>query len=162
MNETAIVGQLIENFFQRTDFNYNFSTRTAFTHEGDCGVLVEEFITIARKCFGIEMASHKEERRYFIPNAQKIIHREEKRGNIDGMYWFFENHVWVVWRGMPIDVLFGQLGVVSHLAGVEDLSDANEVKYKAGDFVFYLKKDATTEFDRYTSNPLLKFRWDSS
>lgn len=155
MTEAAIVGQLLENFFQRTDFNYNFSSRPAFTHEGDCGVLVVEFITIARECFGIEMTSQKEDLKYFIPNAQKIVHREDKRGNIDGRYWYFDDHVWAVWHGMPIDVLFGQMGVVGHVAGVRDTYDSKlgAVTYKAGDFVFYLKQGATDEFDRYTSDP---------
>ncbi len=155
MTEAAIVGQLLENFFQRTDFNYNFSSRPAFTHEGDCGVLVTEFITIARECFGIEMTSHEEDLKYFIPNAQRIVHKEDKRGNIDGKYWYFDDHVWALWRGMPIDVLFGQMGVVSHLAGVKDNYDSKlgAVTYKAGDFTFYLKQGATSEFDRYTSDP---------
>jgi hypothetical protein len=155
MPEAAIVGQLLDNFFQRTDFNYDFSSHPAFTHQGDCGVLVVEFITIARECFGIDMTSQKEDRKYFIPNAQKIVHREDKRGNIDGRYWYFDDHVWAVWHGRPIDVLFGQMGVVSHLAGVKDNYDSKlgAVTYKAGDFVFYLKQGATDEFDRYTSDP---------
>jgi hypothetical protein len=155
MSEAAIVGQLLENFFQRTDFNYNFSSRPAFTREGDCGVLVVEFITIARECFGIEMTSRREGLKYFIPNAQKIVHKEDKRGNIDGKYWYFDDHVWAIWHGMPIDVLFGQMGVVSHLAGVKDSYDSKlgAVTYKAGDFTFYLKQGATSEFDRYTSDP---------
>ncbi len=155
MNEAAIVGQLLENFFQRTDFNYNFSSRSAFTHEGDCGVLVVEFITIARECFGIEMTSQKGDLKYFIPSAQKIVHKEDKRGNIDGKYWYFDDHVWAVWHGMPIDVLFGQMGIVSHLAGVKDNYDSKlgAVTYTAGDFVFYLKQGATSEFDRYTTEP---------
>jgi hypothetical protein len=159
MNETQIVGHLLENFFRRTDFNYNFSSSEAFTHKGDCSVLVKEFIAIAKECFGIEMISHKEERKYFIPIAQKIVHKEEKKGNIDGKRWYFENHVWAIWHGKPIDVLFGQLGLVSHLAGVKERRDLGEYAYSAGDFVFYVKKGATSEFDRYTSDPNQMFKW---
>lgn len=156
MSETEVVGKLLENFFERTDFDYNFSARSGFGHNGDCGTLVNEFITIARECFQIEMTSHKEDAGYFVPSNQRIVHKEERRGNIDGRHWYFENHVWAIWQGKPIDVLFGQFGVVSHMAGVKGVYKDGSVKYEAGDFVFFAKQGATSEFDRYTSDPRQK------
>ncbi len=157
MSETQIISKLIENFHNRNDFDYNFSRSSAFTHQGDCGVLVQEFITIAQECFGIQnIQSEKGNRGYFIPGGGKIVHKDNQTGNIDqGKHWFFEEHVWAVWDGKPIDVLFGQFGIVSHIAGVSDKYDPNEgtVRYTVGNVVFFPKQGSQSTFDRYTTDP---------
>jgi hypothetical protein len=160
--EPEIIAKLLENFHMRNDFNYNFNRSRAFTHEGDCGTLVEEFITIARECFNItNIEESKGDRGYFIAGGGKIVHKDSKTGNVDdGRHWYFEKHVWALWNGKPIDVLFGQLDVVSHQAGVTGNYDRKEqtVVYKASNIAFYLNKGASTPFQRYTTNPDKKLK----
>lgn len=154
MNETEVVTQLLENFFHRNDFNYIFKNRAPFTHSGDCGTLVEEFKEIAKECFGIDIQSDSDEKGYIISGSVPIIHKSPMTGNIDnGKQWYFEKHTWAVWKGKPIDVLFGQFGVVPHIAGVKMSHDSNEMPvYEAGKTKFYLKKGAKTDSERYTTN----------
>ena len=162
MDETAIVGKLIDNFFSRTDFDYNFSATSPFTGKGDCSVLVREFVTIARDVFGIKnIKSKTEDAGYFIPGGGKIVHSANVTGNIDnGAHWYFESHTWAEWDGKPIDVLFGQLGVVSHMAGVQGDYDPStgSVAYPAGSITFYVKSPQQGLFDRYTTDPAQMLR----
>ena len=152
MNERQTISKLVENFYERKDFDYNFSYKTQFTGQGDCQTLVNEFIDIAQTCFNINMTKQSDDQGYFVPEKKKIIHQEDKTGNVDnGSFWYFETHTWAVWNGEPIDVLFGQYGIVFHKkvqsSGIID----GKLIYSADD-VFYLK-DTTSMFDRYTINP---------
>lgn len=159
MMEEGLIGQLIENFFTRTDFNYDFSSKSPFKKSGDCQTLVDEFIATA-KYFGITVTKESGKTGFFIPGGGKIVHSSNVTGNIDNQkHFFFETHTWGVWQGKQIDVLFGQLGVVGHMTPVTNGTDDKGMPtWTAGDFTFYLKHGATTEFDRYTSNPKLKLK----
>ena len=152
MNEKQTISKLIENFYERKDFDYNFSYKTQFTGQGDCQTLVDEFIEIAQICFNLNMTKQSDDRGYFVPGQKKIIHQEDKTGNVDnGRSWYFETHTWAVWNGEPIDVLFGQYGIVFHQEVQNNIID-DKVTYFADDVVFYLK-DSKSMFDRYTTNP---------
>jgi hypothetical protein len=155
MGEAEIVGQLIENFFQRRDFTYNFTSKAALMHSGDCVTLVREFIQIAREVFGIPMNMKSDKGGFLISGGHRIVHKDDVTGNIDdGKSWYFEEHTWAEWEGKPIDVLFGQLGIVSHQKGVATTYDKNGIPiWDAGGFKFYLKEGAASQFDQYTSDP---------
>ncbi|MEH2275719.1 MAG: hypothetical protein V7K40_13270 [Nostoc sp.] len=155
MNERQVISKLIENFYKRKDFDYNFNYRSRFTGQGDCQTLVDEFIYIAQICFNINMTKQSGEQGYFVPGQKKIVHKEDKTGNVDnGKYWYFETHTWAVWNGEPIDVLFGQNGIVFHKEIGEGQFNTTDgkVTYFADDVVFYLK-DLTSMFDKFTTNP---------
>jgi hypothetical protein len=160
MNEADIVGRLLENFFKRSDFDYDFSDREPFKHRGDCATLVREFVTLAKAIFGIPMEIKDDEGGFFISGGAKIIHKNHVTGNVDsGKHFYFETHTWAVWRGRPIDVLFGQLGVVSHLKGVKVQYGQDRMPYwDANGFIFYLKHGAADVFDRYSSNFLKRMK----
>lgn len=154
MSETEIIGKLIDNFFARRDFTYNFSSVSTFSGKGDCSTLSQEFVQIAKEVFGIEnIQTEGGSAGYFIAGGGRIVHSSDVTGNIDqGAHWYFETHTWVVWNGKPIDVLFGQLGVVGHQPGVKSDYKDGSVSYTVGNVRFYLKKNAQSEFDRYTSD----------
>ena len=161
MNEAAIIGQLIENFFKRSDFEYTFGSSGKFTGKGDCTVLCNEFKNICEKVFQIEgMDIGKGREGYLIVGGGKIVHNKQVTGNIDsGNHWYFDSHTWVIWKGKPIDVLFGQLGIKDHQPGIKDkLEKDGSVKYEGGSFSFWLK-DGEDRFDKYTTIKDLRQRF---
>ena len=93
-------------------------------------------------------------------SPQKIIHKQNVTGNMDqGRRWYFESHTWIVWNGMPIDVLFGQFGVVSHQTNIRTVyEDNDDFFYQAGNVHFYLKN--VSLFDRYTTKEEDRFRYN--
>lgn len=159
MSELEIVTQLLENFFNRDDFDYNYSNKTPWGHNGDCSTLCKEFVIICNTVFDIqEMQTESSAGGFLSLFSQKIVHNQYVMGNMDnGKRWYFESHTWIVWRGMPIDVLFGQFGVVSHQTNIKTIYDKHDnFFYQCGDIRFYLKKNYQF-FDRYTTNSHLRF-----
>jgi hypothetical protein len=158
MSETDIVGQLIENFFKRRDFTYNFTSSASWGNAGDCTTLAREFIELARDVFGIPMSMKSDTGGFLIPGGRRIVNKDDQLGNIDeGKFWYFAEHTWVEWAGKQIDVLFGQLGVVSHQKGVTVTYDENGMPtYEVGGFKFYHKDGATSQLDGYTSDDGLR------
>lgn len=161
MSELEIVSQLLENFFNRNDFSYNFTNSASWSHKGDCTTLCREFKEICNNIFKIHNVQIESADGGFLSLLpQKIIHNQNVTGNMDNSSrWYFESHTWIVWNGMPIDVLFGQFGIVSHRTNIEQKQDESEQDnffYQCGDFIFYLKQNAQL-FDKYTTNRNLRF-----
>ena len=157
MNEAAIIGQLIENFFNRSDFTYDFSAIATFEGRGDCSTLSNEFVKICKEVFQIEgMSTDGGKEGYLIVGGGKIVHNKQVTGNIDsGKHWYFDSHTWALWKGKPIDVLFGQLGIKDHQAGIKDTPKDGGVEFEGGSFPFWIKEEQT-DFDKYTTKPELK------
>jgi hypothetical protein len=83
--------------------------------EGDCNTVVNTFIAIAEKYFGIGGIAKKSSyqagfnTRFTAPKATTI---DGKTGNVDGgAFWLFDDHWWVDGPGGVYDVLFGRLVV---------------------------------------------------
>lgn len=161
MSELEVVAQLLENFFNRSDFNYNYSSKGAWGHEGDCSTLCNEFNIICMEVFNIQnIQIFRANGGFLTLSPQKIIHKQNVTGNMDqGRRWYFESHTWIVWNGMPIDVLFGQFGVVSHQTNIRTVyEDNDDFFYQAGNVHFYLKN--VSLFDRYTTKEEDRFRYN--
>lgn len=128
MSELEIVSQLLENFFNRNDFSYNFTNSASWSHKGDCTTLCREFKEICNNIFKIHNVQIESADGGFLSLLpQKIIHNQNVTGNMDNSSrWYFESHTWIVWNGMPIDVLFGQFGIVSHRTNIEQKQDESE------------------------------------
>ncbi|MEH2372452.1 eCIS core domain-containing protein [Nostoc sp.] len=107
------VDQLLANFRARTDFQYTGERKGGFGATGDCGTLVSEFLIIAKAILKKPDAiKGKEETRepFFIKDGGNII-GDLRTGNVDGgRHWIFDEHVWVIYNGQVIDVLFGRMG----------------------------------------------------
>jgi len=156
MSEEEALRRLLANFVQRTDFSYIFSSGPWFTGRGDCGTLVSEYVEIAKQALGIKLGRGSlNETHIFIEGGGKIIHSDEKTGSIDnGAHWYFSSHVWAIWNGAPIDVLFGVFGGLKKAqTGTLDVPSRT---WTFGDIKMYAKHpDWSTDpvFDRYTLDP---------
>ncbi len=160
--EEAIIGQLIENFYKRTDFKYTpSSSKALWGSEGDCATLRNEFVAIANECFGIKLTKGSVSgKNILVRGGGKIVDSEGKTGNVDnGKHWFFGSHSWAEWEGRPIDVLFGQLGVVGHEIG-KDVDDGDT--YPGCEFtgmVIYRTNGLVPVPETYTTNIKMRFHW---
>lgn len=159
MKDQEIVQLLLNNFKQRKDFKYTGTSKGGWVHEGDCSTLVRQFVNIANECFGINMeVSSREKGPFFIQGGGKIIHNEDKTGNVDkGTHWRFDDHVWAIWKGKEIDVLFGQIGLKQSVKVDEDKDNT----FTVNGTTYYVANDETrTEINAYTSSEKDRFRFD--
>jgi hypothetical protein len=110
MSDDEKMNQLLANFRERTDFQYVGGRKGAFQGSGDCGTLVSEFLIIGKAILNdpsVLKGKEETDKPFFIPNGGKII-GDSRTGNVDGgKHWIFDQHVWVLYNGSVIDVLFG-------------------------------------------------------
>ncbi|MFN0025704.1 MAG: hypothetical protein ACKV2O_00770 [Acidimicrobiales bacterium] len=156
MEPMVLLTQLLANFFARSDFNYTGATKNSpWVTEGDCATLVFQFRQAA-KAYGLDVKSESTgaDDNIYVPGATLIHSDKSKTSNIQGDGGiFFGSHTWAVYEGMPIDVLFGQLGVVGHAMAKETKDPKGRPEWSVGGPPFYLAKNATNFFDKYTTDP---------
>ena len=108
---------------------------------------------MAKRALGIQLERGSlDETHIFIRGGGPIIHKEPRTGSVDnGAHWYFTSHVWAIWSGRPIDVLFGLFGALK--PSVIGTLDVPTRTWTFGDDRMYVKHpswSADPVFDRYT------------
>lgn len=87
---------------------------------------------------------------------------KSRAGNIDGSKgWLFDSHTWAVYNGVEFDVLFGQLGAVSHQFATETVDGKGRPSWTAGGITFHRAAKETSYHTKYTTDPANRsdFTW---
>lgn len=139
MTEEQALNRLTKNFLNRQDFQYTFQNSNPFQGKGDCETLRNEFIIVARDALGIKLDKGDLEKYTFLYGGGKIIDKSGLKGNVDnGAHWVFENHHWAVWKGRPIDVLYGLFGKLANSVEGSEVKDQPLYTFRFGDTLVYI------------------------
>jgi hypothetical protein len=142
MSEAQVLKHLVDNFFGRTDFTYTFNASSPFKGVGDCQTLRNEYIQVARDALGIALDRGDTDTPAYVEGGRKIIDKNGLTGNVDnGSHWLFENHHWGVWKGMPIDILYGLYGTLQASAPAQLVENAPLLYYKSGKTRIYVARE---------------------
>lgn len=120
----GIVGAVLDYYFTKRPFNYlgGGGKTKMWKGEGDCATLSLEFVALM-SAMGIaantESIGAGPTGRIYVP-AQKAIGKSSPGNITNGDGWMFMGHTYAVVEGKPVDVLYGQMGNVSHVMLQED------------------------------------------
>ena len=141
MSEAQVLSQLVDNFFDRTDFTYTFNASSPFKGVGDCQTLRNEYIQVARDALGIALDRGDTDTPAYVKGGGRIIDKNGLTGNVDnGSHWLFENHHWAVWKGTPIDILYGLYGALKASVPAQSVEDEPLLYYKSGKTRIYVAR----------------------
>ncbi len=142
LSEEEALKHLAQNFFERKDFEYNFTENKPFEGKGDCETLLTEFRLVAWEALGIKLEQRDLEGFIFIEGGGRIIDKQLKTGNVDhGAHWVFEKHHWLLWQGKPVDLLFGMFGELKKAVEGKEVKDQVTAQLNFADTTVYAASD---------------------
>ena len=146
LSEEEALKHLVQNFFERKDFDFNFTENEPFQGKGNCETLLGEFCVVALSALGIKLEQKDLEGFLLIEGGGRIIDKNQKTGNVDhGAHWVFQNHHWLVWRGKPVDVLFGMIGELKKAVEGREVVDQSTWQLEFADTTVYAAKDGAPD-----------------